>query len=186
MAVFELELMPQKTHLLYVEVCCDQLRHDGRRPRGAFPSALRASRRALRGLSAGVATVTTSNEIFNEAVGRSMSDPYMLATNTPYGPYPYAGHTMVQHLLRPRRADHRDGNAVAGSGHRTRRARLPGGEPGDNVRSVCRCRARQDPARKPQGRNGEPRRGAVPSLLRQHRFHAAVRHAGRRLPGPHA
>ncbi len=35
--------------------------------------------------------MTTSNEIFNEAVGRSMSDLYMLATNTPYGPYPYAG-----------------------------------------------------------------------------------------------
>lgn len=91
MAVFELELMPHRTHLLYVEVCCDKARHDKRPPRGAFPSALRAARRSLQALSAEAASVTTSNEIFNEAVGRSLSDLYMLITKTPYGPYPYAG-----------------------------------------------------------------------------------------------
>ncbi|MGO4305771.1 amylo-alpha-1,6-glucosidase [Cupriavidus sp. RAF12] len=90
-AVFELELAPQKTHLLYIEVCCAGARRDGRSPRRAFPTALRAARRSLQALSAGAATVTTSNEIFNEAAGRSMSDLYMLNTQTPCGPYPYAG-----------------------------------------------------------------------------------------------
>ncbi|QYY32283.1 MULTISPECIES: amylo-alpha-1,6-glucosidase [Cupriavidus] len=90
-AVFELDLTPHKTTLLYVEVCCCNARPDGRAPRVAVPSALRAARRALRGLSARAASVTTSNEIFNEAVSRSMSDLYMLTTQTPYGPYPYAG-----------------------------------------------------------------------------------------------
>ncbi|WER45218.1 amylo-alpha-1,6-glucosidase [Cupriavidus sp. WKF15] len=90
-ALFELELVPQKTYLLYVEVCCGQVRPEGPPLHYAFPSALRAARRALQALSAQAATVTTSNEIFNEAVGRSMSDLYMLITQTPYGPYPYAG-----------------------------------------------------------------------------------------------
>ncbi len=44
-AVFELELVPQKTLLLYVEVCCTGPRPDGRSPRRAFPRhcALRAA-----------------------------------------------------------------------------------------------------------------------------------------------
>ena len=37
------------------------------------------------------ATVDTSNEIFNEIMCRSTADLYMLITDTPQGPYPYAG-----------------------------------------------------------------------------------------------
>ena len=35
--------------------------------------------------------MSSSNEVFNETVRRSVSDLYMLATDTPSGPYPYAG-----------------------------------------------------------------------------------------------
>ena len=38
-----------------------------------------------------MATITSSNEIFNEVVCRSMADLAMLTTATPQGPYPYAG-----------------------------------------------------------------------------------------------
>ena len=38
-----------------------------------------------------MATITTSNHIFNEMMCRSMADLAMLTTDTPQGPYPYAG-----------------------------------------------------------------------------------------------
>ena len=38
-----------------------------------------------------MATITTSNPIFNEVVCRSMADLAILTTATPEGPYPYAG-----------------------------------------------------------------------------------------------
>src|SRR4051795_10383587 len=52
---------------------------------------LRAIHRNLKCSTADVATVTTSNDLFNEVLCRSMSDLYMLMTATPQGPYPYAG-----------------------------------------------------------------------------------------------
>jgi glycogen debranching enzyme len=53
--------------------------------------ALRDSRRALRASSSRAASIVSSNDIFNEAARRSVSDLYMLVTDTPHGPYPYAG-----------------------------------------------------------------------------------------------
>ncbi|WP_204349905.1 hypothetical protein, partial [Serratia marcescens] len=41
--------------------------------------------------SSRAASISSSNEIFNEAARRSVSDLYMLVTDTPQGPYPYAG-----------------------------------------------------------------------------------------------
>ena len=38
-----------------------------------------------------MASVDTSNEIFNEVLCRSMADLSMLMTDTPQGRYPYAG-----------------------------------------------------------------------------------------------
>ena len=38
-----------------------------------------------------MATITSSNHIFNEMICRSMADLAMLTTDTPQGPYPYAG-----------------------------------------------------------------------------------------------
>jgi glycogen debranching enzyme len=52
---------------------------------------MRAARRALRESSERAASVDSSNSVFNEIVRRSVSDLYMLITDTAQGPYPYAG-----------------------------------------------------------------------------------------------
>ena len=52
---------------------------------------LRAVHRNLRATTHNATTVETSNDLFNEVLCRSMSDLYMLMTDTPQGRYPYAG-----------------------------------------------------------------------------------------------
>src|SRR6202012_2610147 len=56
-----------------------------------FFDGLLDSRRALRRSASRATAIASSNEIFNEGVRRSISDLYMLITETPEGPYPYAG-----------------------------------------------------------------------------------------------
>ena len=56
-----------------------------------FLPCLRDARRAQRRAASRAASIRTSNEIFNEVLSRSMSDLYMLVTETEDGPYPYAG-----------------------------------------------------------------------------------------------
>jgi glycogen debranching enzyme len=53
--------------------------------------ALRSIHRNRRAVSHRVSTVESSNDLFNEVLCRSMSDLYMLISNTPQGRYPYAG-----------------------------------------------------------------------------------------------
>ncbi|MDX3905156.1 MAG: amylo-alpha-1,6-glucosidase [Pigmentiphaga sp.] len=89
-AVIELELTPGAVERAFMEVRCDAAPSDLAPPRAYF-TALRDARRALRASSSRAASIATSNEIFNEAIRRSVSDLYMLITDTPQGPYPYAG-----------------------------------------------------------------------------------------------
>jgi glycogen debranching enzyme len=89
-AVFDLELRPHQTASIFMVVRCDGEADIGS-PQLAFFRALRDARRALRSSSARASAVETSNEVFNEALRRSVSDLYMLITDTPEGPYPYAG-----------------------------------------------------------------------------------------------
>jgi glycogen debranching enzyme len=90
LAVFNLCLAPHETRSLFIEVGCDQA--EAREPKHlSFFLALRDARRALRASSSRAASIATSNEIFNEVARRSVSDLYMLMTETPEGPYPYAG-----------------------------------------------------------------------------------------------
>ena len=56
-----------------------------------FARAYRDSRRDLRQLTAGITTIISSNDQFNEAACRATADLYMLATRTPEGIYPFAG-----------------------------------------------------------------------------------------------
>ncbi|MEP9375351.1 amylo-alpha-1,6-glucosidase [Aquabacter sp. CN5-332] len=89
-AVFEFELPPQQSRSLFFEIGFEPSADDQPVPRN-YLTALRDARRALRAARSAAGSVTTSNAIFNEAVERSMSDIYMLITDTPEGPYPYAG-----------------------------------------------------------------------------------------------
>lgn len=89
-AEYTLDLAPGQTAVLFMEASCSGLppTTSGRR---AFLSAFLSARRALRASSSRAASIETSNQIMNEAVRRSVSDLYMLCTETPEGLYPYAG-----------------------------------------------------------------------------------------------
>jgi glycogen debranching enzyme len=89
-AQFTLALAPKEARSLFLRISC-RAEDMSEPPRRAFFRGLRDARRALRSLSSRAASIATSNEIFNEAVRRSVSDLYMLTTETPEGPYPYAG-----------------------------------------------------------------------------------------------
>ena len=97
-ARFDLSLKPGGRLLVHVVIECDPdlsarpdiaLSHP--RPAEQFLFSMVEARRALRISSARAAAIATSNEIFNEAVRRCISDIYMLVTDKPTGPYPYAG-----------------------------------------------------------------------------------------------
>jgi glycogen debranching enzyme len=56
-----------------------------------FYKKMRTARHALRESSGRAASVASSNTVFNEVARRAVADLYMLVTETPLGPYPYAG-----------------------------------------------------------------------------------------------
>jgi glycogen debranching enzyme len=56
-----------------------------------FLRSLLHAHRELRQAALGTAVVQTSNRLFNDILCRSMADLAMLKTETPQGPYPYAG-----------------------------------------------------------------------------------------------
>jgi glycogen debranching enzyme len=86
--MLNIELAPDARKSLFVRILCE----DQERPHyGSFGHSFRARRRAIRNKAAGIATLDTSNELFNEICRRSTADLYMLMTRTPHGIYPYAG-----------------------------------------------------------------------------------------------
>ena len=89
MASYAFTLQPNESRSIYVTVVCD---HDlGDINPLPFRKGLRAAFNEHKTASRGVATIVSSNNIFNEMVCRSMADLAMLTTSTPQGPYPYAG-----------------------------------------------------------------------------------------------
>src|SRR6202046_2465099 len=89
-AGFEISLRPRTTRRIFVRIGCTaeaQSEWTGR----MFYRRMRAARLALNESSARAASIDSSNSVYNEIVRRSVSDLYMLITDTPQGPYPYAG-----------------------------------------------------------------------------------------------
>ena len=89
-ARFDLRLAPTERMTLFLEIRCG-VDYGPRSPRRSFFSGYRAARHALRASASRATAIASSNEVFNETVRRAVSDLYMLTTETPLGPYPYAG-----------------------------------------------------------------------------------------------
>jgi glycogen debranching enzyme len=93
-AVFRLHLPPGEKAMVYVEAQCGEpsaSAAEAQRPRDGYFVAMRDARRALRRSSSRATAIETGNDIFNESIRRSVSDLYMLMTDTEQGAYPYAG-----------------------------------------------------------------------------------------------
>jgi glycogen debranching enzyme len=89
-ATYEISLEPDERRSVLVIISTEES-EDITHPLPDFVIAFRDTRRLLRSTSAGIATVTSSNHLFNELACRSASDLYMLVTQTEHGSYPYAG-----------------------------------------------------------------------------------------------
>jgi glycogen debranching enzyme len=87
-ATYELDIAPAGQASVVVSVACEE---GERRAVGDFFLSYRDSRRARRASTDRIATVTSSNDIFDEVACRATSDVYTLVTRTELGPYPYAG-----------------------------------------------------------------------------------------------
>jgi len=87
-ASYTVTLAPQERRAIFVSVA-----NHGQLPETtlSFFRGLIASKRELKVLTRGVASIETSNSIVNDILCRSVSDLYMLMTRTPDGLYPYAG-----------------------------------------------------------------------------------------------
>ncbi|MGI4745745.1 MAG: amylo-alpha-1,6-glucosidase [Janthinobacterium lividum] len=90
-ARFTLTLQPGQRQLIHIETACDPTDTPERAVSEAFLVAMVEARRSLRHSSSRAAGIASSNEIFNEAIRRCICDIYMLLTDKPDGPYPYAG-----------------------------------------------------------------------------------------------
>ncbi|MBB3172317.1 glycogen debranching enzyme [Endobacter medicaginis] len=90
-ATFRLSLAQGERALIYTEIACNPEGRPAHAPDDAFLFSMVEMRRDLRISSARAAAIATTNEIFNEAIRRCVCDIYMLVTNKPTGPFPYAG-----------------------------------------------------------------------------------------------
>jgi glycogen debranching enzyme len=87
-ATYHFDLAPHETSSLFVAVSCNRPAEE--KP-ARFFTGLLAHRREMRRSTAGMTSIETSNDIFNEVLCRSMADLNILMTETPQGRYPYAG-----------------------------------------------------------------------------------------------
>ena len=89
-AVWDIELAPYDRWRMIFTVACDGEPVETPLEK-VFFAALRRARRHVRSRRKRSTSIATSNEILNEAVERSIADLYMLTSDMPEGPYPYAG-----------------------------------------------------------------------------------------------
>ena len=88
-AGWDLTLAPLETRTIQIAIHCQLDGHKAEAPDRSHTIATAAARAKVR--AAQVAQIFTDNESFNDWVNRSRADIEMLVTDTPEGPYPYAG-----------------------------------------------------------------------------------------------
>jgi len=88
LAEYHLPLAPKQRIPIFLSIQCSH-GEPARPPR--FFKAMIDAHHHLKRATRDIATVTTSNDVFNEVLCRAASDLYMLMTDTPQGPFPYAG-----------------------------------------------------------------------------------------------
>ncbi len=97
-AEFTTSLAPGDSASYCCEIRC-QLFAPGEKPKGSGPNekpphdeaAASQAARALKSAREEEPEIFTSNEQLNDWLNRSLADLHMMRTETPYGPYPYAG-----------------------------------------------------------------------------------------------
>ena len=87
-ASYTFKLKPGDRRSIFLAMECDGAAQGRPLP---FMRAMVRSFRELKGATSGTTTIETSNDVFNQVLCRSMADLFMLMTDTPQGPYPYAG-----------------------------------------------------------------------------------------------
>ena len=87
-ATYRLSLAVREARSLF---CCVSCGNPELTQTLGFSRGVRAIYRRQHTISHHATTIATSNPIFNEIVCRSVADLRMLSTDTPQGPYPYAG-----------------------------------------------------------------------------------------------
>jgi glycogen debranching enzyme len=85
-ALYHCVLAPGEITRVFLSISCNAAATDV-----PFARAMIRARRERRAATSGMATVESSNDLFNEILCRSAADLSMLITETPFGPYPYAG-----------------------------------------------------------------------------------------------
>jgi glycogen debranching enzyme len=89
-ATIEIELAPYQQQSIFLTISCIVSSVKFLAPTN-FIRAYRQARRARRAATADIATITSSNETFDDVSCRATSDVYTLITRSALGPYPYAG-----------------------------------------------------------------------------------------------
>jgi glycogen debranching enzyme len=87
-ARFQLKFKPGEMLRIFIAIQCD---YQEGQPLRRFLPALLSAHHEVKAAARNIATVETSNAVFNELLCRSLADLYMLTTRTPEGPYPYGG-----------------------------------------------------------------------------------------------
>ena len=90
-ASYDLILEPNQRVRIFSEIACTSGSRNGAMPKKTFAGCMFAARRGLRQGQARATQIQSSNSQLNQLLDRSVSDLYMLVSETTHGPYPYAG-----------------------------------------------------------------------------------------------